>query len=189
MVFRDPTRGIRLGSVLTLRTELHDDKLRGLIERGESSLERAILALVAIHAVQAREIRSLGVRDVDFARSTVKVVRPHLPERIIHLDELTSRLLTEWIRGRNRQWPTTENDYLFMSANGAFSIQRPPVGASKINAIFRRLGLTPRQVRIDRILHEARVAADLVHLMQVFGISVTTAVTTSKRPIPNAADL
>ncbi|KMV16494.1 hypothetical protein A5731_08225 [Mycolicibacterium conceptionense] len=176
VVFRDPTRAVRLGSVVTLPTALHDDQLRGLIERGRSPLEQAILALVAIHAVHVRDLRSLALDDIDFARSTITIVRPPSSTRVVHLDALTARLLADWLRERNRRWPATDNERVFITANGAFSIQRPPVSTSMINAIFRRLDLTPRQVRIDRILYEAGVTADPVHLMQVFGISVATAV-------------
>ena len=44
-----------------------------------------------------------------------------------------------------------------------------------IEAIFTPLGLTPGQLRRDRILDEASHTADPVHLMTVFGISAKTA--------------
>jgi len=176
LIFRDPTRTVRLASVITLPTALDDAQLRGLIDRGQSSLERAILALIAIHAMPIQELRSLAVDDVDFARATVTVTRTHAPTRVVHLDRLTARLLGEWIRERQSRWPGTENEHLFISANGAFSIQHPPVSATTIYATFRRQGLTPRRVRVDRILHEALVTEDPLHLMRVFGISVRSAV-------------
>ncbi|MFJ1551062.1 hypothetical protein [Streptomyces sp. NPDC088246] len=40
---------------------------------------------------------------------------------------------------------------------------------------FRHLGINAEQVRIDRILDEARATADPVHLMTVFGITEDTA--------------
>lgn len=176
VVFRDPSRGVRLASVVTLPTALHDEQLRGLIDRGRSTLEQAIIALVAIHAVHVREVRNLAVADVDFARATVTIERIRAPARVVHLDTLTVGLLKAWLRERQHRWPTTDNDHLFITAAGAFNIQHPPVSTSMINTAFRRLGLTPRQVRIDRILHEALVTADPVHLMQVFGVSVRSAV-------------
>jgi hypothetical protein len=44
-----------------------------------------------------------------------------------------------------------------------------------IDRCFRPLGITPSQLRADRILDEARHTADPVRLMRVFGISDTTA--------------
>ena len=46
-----------------------------------------------------------------------------------------------------------------------------------MDTIFERLGLTPSQLRRDRILDEASHTADPVHLMRVFGISAKTAMT------------
>jgi len=46
-----------------------------------------------------------------------------------------------------------------------------------MDAIFGRLGLSPGQLRRDRILDEASHTADPVHLMRVFGISAKTAMT------------
>jgi hypothetical protein len=45
-----------------------------------------------------------------------------------------------------------------------------------ITGMFTPLGMTPRQLRVDRILDEAHHTADPVHLMRVFGIGKTTAI-------------
>jgi hypothetical protein len=42
--------------------------------------------------------------------------------------------------------------------------------------MFTPLGITPNQLRVDRLLDEAHHTADPVHLMRVFGIGKTTAV-------------
>ena len=44
-----------------------------------------------------------------------------------------------------------------------------------IDRCFRPLGMSPSQLRADRILDEARHTGDPVRLMRVFGISDTTA--------------
>lgn len=41
--------------------------------------------------------------------------------------------------------------------------------------IFDNLDVTPSQLRIDRILDEARHSADPIHFIRVFGISESTA--------------
>jgi hypothetical protein len=53
----------------------------------------------------------------------------------------------------------------------------PPAAHTFIEAIFTPLGLSPGQLRRDRILDEARHTADPVHLMTVFGIGAKTAMT------------
>ncbi|MFF2819626.1 hypothetical protein ACFVT9_29410 [Kitasatospora cineracea] len=50
------------------------------------------------------------------------------------------------------------------------------VSPGTIKYIFRQLGLNARQVRIDRIFHEAQLTADPLHLIRLFGISEVTAV-------------
>ncbi len=51
-----------------------------------------------------------------------------------------------------------------------------PVGATMIQAMFEPLGVRPARLRQDRILDEARHAADPVHLVRVFGITESTAI-------------
>ncbi|MFE7401976.1 hypothetical protein [Streptomyces sp. NPDC057557] len=50
-----------------------------------------------------------------------------------------------------------------------------PVCADYVYRRFDAAGLTLRAVRADRILDEARATEDPVHLVRIFGISITTA--------------
>jgi hypothetical protein len=45
-----------------------------------------------------------------------------------------------------------------------------------LRSAFDRIGLLPKQLWRDRILHEARHTADPVHLIHLFGIHPSTAV-------------
>jgi hypothetical protein len=51
----------------------------------------------------------------------------------------------------------------------------PPIGSDAIRGRLRPTGLLPNRLRTDRILHEAAVTADPVHLIRLFGLSVKTA--------------
>jgi hypothetical protein len=68
LVFRDPTRGITLTSVDNLPTPLREEQLRGLIDRAETTMDRLVVALVAVHALNNLELRGIVLSDVDTAR-------------------------------------------------------------------------------------------------------------------------
>ena len=91
------------------------------------------------------------------------------------LDELTLRLAGAWLRERARRWPHTTNPYLLVSQQTAVDPSHPPVCRFTVQALFFPLGITPGQLRADRILDEARHTADPVHLMRLFGIADNTA--------------
>jgi hypothetical protein len=81
------------------------------------------------------------------------------------------------MRERRRGWPATANPHLLITRVTAADEKQPPVVHTVIEAVFAPLGLTPDQLRGDRILDEARHTAVPVHLMTVFGSSAKTAVT------------
>jgi hypothetical protein len=174
VVFRDPTRGIVLSKVDNLPTGLRDDQLRGLIDRADGALQRLVVALVAIHAIGPKELRALTVDGVDTARGTLEV-RRRGRVHTVYLDEFTLRLMLDWLRQRRGRWPDTINPHLLISSHGAFALDMPPVGSATIARIFHELGLQPRHVRSDRLLHEATITEDPLHLMRVFGVSAATA--------------
>ena len=86
-------------------------------------------------------------------------------------------LAIAWMRERRRLWSLTTNPHLLVSQVTAADQTCPPVAHTVMDAISKRLGLTPGKLRRDRILDEASHTADPVHLMRVFGISVKTAMT------------
>lgn len=93
----------------------------------------------------------------------------------IYLDPLTYQLLTAWLQERQRRWPMTQNPYLMINPHTALDDRCPPIAAEAIRDRLRPTGLLPSRLRIDRILHEAAVTADPVHLIRLFGLSVKTA--------------
>jgi hypothetical protein len=83
-------------------------------------------------------------------------------------------LAHHWLTYRARRWPATSNRHLFISdytAEGEAPMSRYGIGTGS-----RHIGITPRQLRQDRILDEATHTADPVALITVFGIGVTTAI-------------
>jgi hypothetical protein len=174
LIFRDPTRGISVPSVVRLPVPIATDRLRGLIDRAAGPMAQLAVALVAIHGLGKREASRLLLADLDLPGGRL-LVRRSLALHTVYLDELTRALAVAWLRERHRRWPATANPHLLISQQTAAMDTLPPVSSMAMTEIFRPLGLTPAGLRQDRILDEARHTADPVHLMRVFGISDTTA--------------
>ena len=174
LVFRDPTRGITVTSVVRLPVPIATDRLRGLIDRAGDPMGQLTVALVAIHGLGKLKVPRLLLADLDLPGGRLLVRRP-LSLHTVYLDDLTRALAVAWLRERHRRWPVTANPHLLVSQQTAAMDALPPVSLMVMNEIFGPLGLTPSGLRQDRILDEARHTADPVHLMRVFGISDTTA--------------
>jgi hypothetical protein len=173
MIFRDPVRGITLPQIERLPVPIPTDRLRGLIDRADTTMAKLVVALIAIHGLGRRETRHLHLADLDLSRGRLTVRREQW--HTVYLDELTHTLAGDWLRDRHRRWPRTANPYLLVSQQTAADDRLPPVSTMVINDIFRPVGLSPSKLRQDRIVDEARHTADPVHLMRVFGIAAETA--------------
>ena len=175
LIFRDPTRGIPVPSVVRLPVPIATDRLCGLIARAGGPMAQLVIALVAIHGLGRREAPRLLLADLDLPGGRL-LVRRSLALHTVYLDDLTRALALAWLRERHRRWPATANPHLLVSQQNAAMDTLPPVSSMVMTEIFQPLGLAPSRLRQDRILDEARHTADPVHLMRVFGISATTAV-------------
>lgn len=100
--------------------------------------------------------------------------RPH-GTHTIFLDVVTYQLVTAWLHERRTRWPVTTNPHLIISHHSAVDERDRPVAVDTIRDRLLPVGLQARALRADRILHEAAVAADPVHLIRLFGISAKTA--------------
>jgi integrase len=174
LAFRDPTRGIALAAVERLPTPLPADRLRGLLDQADGAMARLVVALVAIHALRKTELTQLQLDDLDLARGRLTVHRS-AGRHIVYLDELTHSLAVAWLGERWRRWPDTSNPYLLVSQQTAVDSAHSPVTVPVIDRCFWPLGVSPSQLRQDRILDEACHTADPVCLMRVFGLCDTTA--------------
>ncbi len=172
LIFTDPTRGLRVTRHEPLPETLPPDRLAGLLGITDRPAIRFALALVTLHALNGTDLTRLTLGDVISARAQLLVRRPH-GRHTVHLDSLTLRLLHTWLRYRHQHWPHTTNAHLFVTRQTV--IHTGPTSANYFPASFQRLGLTLNGLRTDRILDEARHTADPVHLVRVFGISISTA--------------
>ncbi|MFJ8856439.1 hypothetical protein [Streptomyces sp. NPDC102437] len=172
LVFADPTRGLHVTRRELLPATLAPDRLAGLLDASTNPANRLVLALTALHATNGPDLRDLTLSDVLLARRQLLIRRPH-GRHVVHLDDTTNALLHAWLRHRHRRWPRTANPYLLITQQTASTTD--PVCTDYIYKRFTPTGVTMRAVRADRILDEARETEDPVHLVRVFGISVTTA--------------
>lgn len=170
IIFRDPTSGISMRAMQRLPAPIPADQLRGLIDRAGTQSAKITVALIAIHALGKKETALLLLEDLDLSRGQLAVRRP-TGTHTVYLDDLSRSLITGWLRERHRCWPLTRNPHLLVTRHTAIDTAGPPIAPTVLDAIFGELGLTPSQVRQDRILDEARHTADPVHLMRVFGLS------------------
>ncbi|MFE8910957.1 hypothetical protein [Streptomyces globisporus] len=172
LIFTDPTRGVRVTRSEPPPTTLPPDRLAGLLDITDRPAIRFALALVTVHALNGTGLARLTLGDVISARAQLLVRRPH-GRHTVHLDEVTLQLLHTWLRYRHRRWPRTVNPHLFVTRQTV--IHTGPASANYFPATFQRLGLTLNGLRTDRVRDEARDTADPVHLVRVFGISISTA--------------
>jgi integrase len=136
---------------------------------------RFIVALVAVHALVHDDLPSLLLNDLDRARGHLRVRRQGRLDHIVHLDELTTELATEWLRERHRRWPRTTNPHLLVSRVSAADEAGPKVSTGVTKTVFERVGISASRLRQDRIYDEARHTADPVHLIRMFGPAMSTA--------------
>jgi integrase len=175
VVFTDPTRGLTVATVRKVPRAISSDLLKGVIDRTPSPAGQFVVALVAVHALGASEITRLMTSELDLSKGRLTVRRPGR-RHLIYLDEFTHGLAADWLRERHRRWPLSSNPHLIVSQISAMDANGTAVSPATIKYIFRQLGLNSRQVRIDRIFHEAQLTADPLHLIRLFGISEVTAV-------------
>jgi hypothetical protein len=91
----------------------------------------------------------------------------------------------EFRRGR---WPASAHPLVNQSTAGGLT----PVTHNHVQEVFRRLGLTARDLRVDRLLAEAQATGgDPLKLSRFFGISEPTAIRycshLDPQPYPTAA--
>lgn len=175
VIFRDPTSGITLTTNHALPTGLPADRLRGILDRARKPRTRLIIVLIAVHALTWQEIRLLRLADLDLASGRLSVHRSNGTRHTINLDELTHQHVADWLAERQRSWPRTVNPHLLISQGTACHPRLPALAHNYSYTVLHPLGVTATQLRIDRLLDEARHSADPVHMMRLFGISPATA--------------
>jgi hypothetical protein len=171
VVFANPARSISTGRRdNTVFQPLAPEEVARTVDAAATPEGRLVVALAAVHAARCGAIRALHLDDVDLANGRLRIAGRPRP-----LDELTQRLLVEWLDHRRRRWPNTANPHLLISARTA--VGRGPVSVPWANLVLRGLPATLERLRIDRQLEEALThRADPLHLAVVFDLDASTAI-------------
>ncbi|MFJ9634979.1 hypothetical protein ACIRU8_45540 [Streptomyces sp. NPDC101175] len=96
--------------------------------QARTPLHRLLLGLVAIHAVTPTQAARIRLDDADLARGQL-IIRQRYHRRTVYLDPLTSELLTDWLRERQRTWLTSANPHLLVTSQKLCHILFPQVAA------------------------------------------------------------
>jgi integrase len=171
LIFADPAARIRSSPrPETMILPLTPARISTATGAAVTPAARLTLALAAVHALRPDAIRHLALSDIDLGNRRITVAGQSRP-----LDDLTRRLITEWLGRRRERWPRTSSPYLLVNNQTAMTTR--PVSANWLTSTFRGLGVTLEQLRVDRQLDEALTAGpDPLHLASVFGIGDETAI-------------
>jgi hypothetical protein len=171
VVFADPTRHVKTRrAAQPIPQPLAAEQIAPIIQAATSPHARLAIALAGVHAARHGEIINMRLDDVDLGGRRLTIAGRARP-----LDELTYKLLVDWLDYRRRRWPNTANPHLFVTVESALGLG--PVSHPWLGRLLRGLPATLERLRVDRQLEEAlNNRADPLHLAEVFGLDETTAI-------------
>lgn len=164
LIFANPMRGMKSTPVATnLPLPLDTALIRAELNSPDPVIALAV-ALVAFHALTAKQIAQLALSDIVDGRLT-------LDSRSIPLAAPVRVRLTAWLDHRARTWPNTFNPHLLVHTRSA-----PRLLAVSTTYPWRRTTLRPQALREDRILAEIHATGgDVRRLYDLFGLSIGAA--------------
>ncbi|MFB7270013.1 hypothetical protein [Streptomyces sp. NPDC056244] len=131
---------------------------------------RLTLALAAVHAARVAQIGMLMLDDVNLGYRRLTIAG-----RVRPLDDLTLKLLLDWLEHRRNRWPSTANLHLLINNQTATKTTR--ASNHWISASLRGQDATLERLRVDRQFEESLThGPDPLHLAEVFGLDEMTAV-------------
>jgi integrase len=169
-VFRNPASQLRAGrrerpAFLPLTAA----EISRAIGAATTPHARLLVALAAVHAARPGQVRAMQLGDIDLGNRRLVIAGQARP-----LDDLTRKVLEDWLAYRRQRWPSTANPHLLVSI--ATAPGTGPVSHAWVRSL-RGQAATPDRLRIDRQLEEALAhGADPLHLAAVFGIDDSTAI-------------
>lgn len=130
---------------------------------------RLVLALAAVHAARVARIATVVLDDVDIGNRRLTIAG-----RVRPLDDLTLKLLLDWLEYRRKRWPNTANLHLLINNQTATGTGR--ASNRWIRGPLRGQEATLERLRVDRQPEEAPThGPDPLHLAEVFGLDEKTA--------------
>ncbi|WP_189944239.1 hypothetical protein [Streptomyces aurantiogriseus] len=77
VIFRDPARGVSVTYIESAPRRIPSDRLVGLLDRAPTGMAKAVVALIAIHALGPTEIACQQMADLNRSKGRM-TVRRHL---------------------------------------------------------------------------------------------------------------
>ncbi|GAA3915908.1 hypothetical protein GCM10023084_79020 [Streptomyces lacrimifluminis] len=170
LLFRNPTSRIKVGQYeYGVLQPLVPAQVDRSVAAATTPATRLILALAAVHAARVAQIGTLMLDDVDLGNRRLTIAG-----RVRPLDDLTLKLLLDWLEHRRNRWPSTANLHLLINNQTATKTSR--ASNHWISASMRGQDATLERLRVDRQLEEALThGPDPLHLAEVFGLDEKTA--------------
>lgn len=170
LIFRNPTSRIKVGqNEYSVLQPLAPSQIDRSVAAATTPAARLILALAAVHAARVAQIGTLMLHDLDIGNRRLTIAG-----RVRPLDDLTLRLLLDWLEHRRSRWPNTANLHLLINNQTATKTNR--ASNHWISAAMRGQDATLERLRVDRQLEEALThGPDPLHLAEVFGLDEKTA--------------
>ncbi|WP_328965564.1 hypothetical protein [Streptomyces virginiae] len=170
LIFRNPTSRIKVGQYeYGVLQPLIPAQVDRSVAAATTPAARLILALAAVHAARVAQIGTLMLDDLDIGNRRMTIAGRARP-----LDDLTLKLLLDWLEHRRSRWPNTANLHLLINNQTATKTGR--ASNHWISTAMRGQDATLERLRIDRQLEEALThGRDPLHLAQVFGLDEKTA--------------
>ncbi|MFE1932775.1 hypothetical protein ACFW95_20945 [Streptomyces sp. NPDC059474] len=170
LIFRTPTSRIKVGQYeYAVLQPLVPAQVDRSVAAATTPATRRVLALAAVHAARVAQIATLMLDDVDLGNQRLTIngrVRP--------LDDLTLKLLLDWLEHRRNRWPNTANLHLLI--NNQTATKTSCASNHWISASMRGQDATLERLRVDRQLEEALAhGPDPLHLDEMFGLDEKTA--------------
>lgn len=167
VLFLDPTTRITLGNIPTTQPlPLSPDRIshvRDLLNADQPATA-LVVALIAFHGIRLGQLQRLKLTDIIDGRISIE-------GRTFPLAAPVRERLATWLDHRATRWPDTTNDYLFVNKRSVY--RGCTVGARWLHLAIGP-GITPRQLREDRILSEAHATGgDVRAISDLFGLSIS----------------
>jgi hypothetical protein len=170
LIFRNPTGRIKVGQYeYAVLQPLIPEQVDRSVAAATTPATRLILPLAAVHAARVAQIATLMLDDVDLGNRRLTIAG-----RVRPLDDLTHKLLLDWLEHRRRRWPNTANLHLLINNQTANTTGR--ASNHWISTAMRGQDATLERLRVVRQLEEALAyGPDPLHLAEVFGLDEKTA--------------
>lgn len=172
LIFRNPTSRIKVGQYqYGVLQPLVPAQVDRSVAAATTPATRLILALAAVHAARVAQIGTLMLDDVDLGNRRLTIAG-----RVRPLDNLTMKLLLDWLEHWRIRWPNTANLHLHLLINSQTATKTSRASNHWISASMRGQDATLERLRVDRQLEEALThGPDPLHLVEVFGLDEKTA--------------